>query len=31
MVGITEHELERMLARWQLYSGFGLARAKMKV
>jgi hypothetical protein len=31
VVGIAQHELQRMLAGWELYSGFGLARAKMKV
>ena len=31
VVGIPQHELERMLAGWQLDPRFGLARAKMKV
>ena len=30
MVGIAQHELQRMLAGWELYSGFGLARAKIR-
>ena len=31
MVGVTQHELERMLAGRQFYARLGLARAKMKV
>ena len=31
VVGVAEHELKRVLARWKLDARFGLACAKMKV
>ena len=31
VVGVSEHELKRVLARWKLDARFGLAGAKMKV